>query len=153
VIENDNAYRVLNNLLVKLFNDIMELEEKAIITEEFKNITNNDMHVIEAIGAGEGNNMSTIAKKLKITVGSLTTAMNGLVNKKYVVRHRSEEDRRVVYVRLTPLGIKAYRYHEDYHKKMTEAIIEKVGEKDLPTLTNMVEALSEFFEGYPNEKK
>lgn len=52
-----------------------------MITEEFKDLTNNDMHIIEAVGLGDGNNMSTIAKKLGITVGSLTTSMNSLVNK------------------------------------------------------------------------
>lgn len=76
-----NAYELINHTLVKLINEIWELEEKAIITEEFKDISNNDMHVIEAIGLGEGNNMSSIAKKLNITMGSLTTAMNSLVNK------------------------------------------------------------------------
>ena len=38
--------------------------------------------------------MSVVAKKMKITAGSLTTAVNGLVNKKYVMRARGEEDRR-----------------------------------------------------------
>ena len=40
----------INQVLVKLINEIWELEEKAIITDEFKDLTNNDMHVIEAIG-------------------------------------------------------------------------------------------------------
>ena len=117
----ENAYATINNILVNLINEIWELEEKAIITEEFKDLTNNDMHVIEAIGLGDGNNMSSIAKKLNITVGSLTTAMNSLVNKKYVERRRSEEDRRVVFVKLTDRGVKAYRHHEDYHRQMTRA--------------------------------
>ena len=103
-----DTYKAINDILVHLFNEIWELEEKAIITEEYKDITNNDMHIIEAIGLGEGNNMSTIAKKLNITVGSLTTSMNSLVKKKYTERIRSEEDRRVVYIRLTEKGIKAY---------------------------------------------
>ena len=90
----EDAYRAINDILVNLFHEIWELEEKAIITEEFKDLTNNDMHVIEAIGLGEGNNMSSIARKLNITVGSLTTAMNSLVNKAYVERRRSEKDRR-----------------------------------------------------------
>ena len=85
-----DAYESINKILVHLFNDIWGLEEKAVITEEFKDLTNNDMHIIEAVGLGDGNNMSTIAKKLGITVGSLTTSMNSLVNKKYAVRHRSE---------------------------------------------------------------
>ena len=96
-----DAYRAINEILVHLFNEIWELEEKAVITDEYKDITNNDMHIIEAVGLGKGNNMTAIAKKLKITVGSLTTSMNSLVNKKYVVRERSAEDRRVVNIRLT----------------------------------------------------
>ena len=39
------AYKTLDTVLVKLFNDIMDIEEKAIITEEFKDISNNDMPV------------------------------------------------------------------------------------------------------------
>lgn len=62
-----NAYETINDILVHLFNEIWELEEKAIITEEYKDISNNDMHIIEAIGLGKGNNMSAIAKKLNIT--------------------------------------------------------------------------------------
>ena len=88
---------VINDVLVHLFNEIMELEEQAIITEEYKDITNNDMHIIEAVGLG-GNKMSDIAAKLNITVGSLTTSMNSLVKKGYATRERSEQDRRVVFI-------------------------------------------------------
>ena len=47
------ADEVLNELLVKLFKDIVEIEEKCLITREFKDISVNDMHVIEAIGIKE----------------------------------------------------------------------------------------------------
>ena len=39
----------LNELLVRLFKDIMEIEGKCLVTEEFKNLSYNDFHVIEAI--------------------------------------------------------------------------------------------------------
>ena len=48
----EDVYKMINHVLVNLINEIWELEEKAIITEEFKDLTNNDMHVIEAIGLG-----------------------------------------------------------------------------------------------------
>lgn len=143
-----DAYKTINDILVNLINEIWELEEKAIITEEFKDLTNNDMHVIEAIGPEEGNNMSSIAKKLNITVGSLTTAMNSLVNKSYVSRSRSEKDRRVVYVKLTEKGIRAYQHHADYHRQMTEAILAKLSEDEIPVLMKTLDGLSEFFRGY-----
>ena len=148
----DDAYKMINQTLVSLINEIWELEEKAIITDEFKDLTNNDMHVIEAVGLGDGNNMSSIARKLNITVGSLTTAMNSLVNKRYVERHRSEEDRRVVLVKLTEKGVKAYHHHEDYHRQMTQAILDKLDDTELPVLVKTLDALSEFFTGYSENK-
>ena len=147
----EDAYKVINDTLVSLINEIWRLEEKAIITEEFKDISNNDMHVIEAIGLGEGGNMSSIARKLNVTVGTLTTAMNSLVNKKYVTRQRSEKDRRVVFVKLTERGERAYPHHADYHRQMTEAILDKLDEKELPVLIKTLDALSEFFNGYSEE--
>ena len=62
-----DAYESINKILVHLFNDIWELEEKAVITEEFKDLTNNDMHIIEAIGLGDGARMSVVAKRLNIS--------------------------------------------------------------------------------------
>ena len=144
----DQAYEMFHEVLVKLFNDIMNIEAKAIITPEFRDITNNDMHIIEAIWLGQGNNMSTIAKKLNITVGSLTTSMNSLVKKKYTERIRSEEDRRVVYIRLTEKGIKAYHHHEEFHKKMTDAVVEALDQEEVPVLVKTLNSLAEFFRSY-----
>lgn len=44
-----DTYGTLNEVLVRLFRDIMDIEQQAIITSEFKDLTNNDMHVIEAL--------------------------------------------------------------------------------------------------------
>lgn len=143
-----DAYRAVNDILVNLVNEIWEMEGKAIITEEFKDITNNDMHVIEAIGKGEGNNMSSIAKKLNITVGTLTSAINRLVNKKYVQRCRSEKDRRVVTVKLLEKGERAYDHHADYHRRMTEAVLSRLTEDEIPVLMKTLAGVSEFFREY-----
>ena len=127
------------------------MEGKAIITEEFKDITNTDMHIMEAIGLGEGNNMSSVAKKLNITVGTLTTAINNLVRKKYVERYRSDEDRRVVIIKLTDKGIHAYHHHADYHHQMTQAILDKLTEDEIPVLMKTLDGLTEFFHGYSKQ--
>lgn len=46
----NDVRETINTMLVKTFHEILELEEKAIITDEFSDISNNDMHIIEAIG-------------------------------------------------------------------------------------------------------
>lgn len=143
-----DAYRTINDTLVNLFNEIWELEKEAIITEEFKDITNNDMHIIEAIGLSGESTMSVVAKKLKITAGSLTTAVNALVRKSYVKRERSEEDRRVVYIALTEKGERAYHHHEQFHRQMTNAVIEKLDDEEITVLVKMLKDISSFFRSY-----
>ena len=48
-----DIFESLNSVLVDLFNDILNIEERALITEEFKDISVTDMHIIEAIGIEE----------------------------------------------------------------------------------------------------
>lgn len=147
-----DAYKTINDVLVNLFYEIWELEEKAIITEEFQDISNNDMHIIEAIGLGQDRTMSAVARKLGITAGSLTTSVNSLVKKKYVERSRCEEDRRVVYISLTEKGKRAYYHHENFHRQMTNAGIENLSEEELPLLVKTLNNLAVFFRNYGDDK-
>lgn len=142
-----NNRKIINDVLVNLFNEILKLEEEAIITEEYQDITNNDMHILEAVGL-EGGNMSSIAARLGITVGSLTTSMNSLVKKGYAERERSEHDRRVVYIHLTPKGRKAYHHHAKFHEEMTDAALASMTEEELPLLVQTLKDLSDFFRSY-----
>ncbi len=141
----NQTYDMFNEILVKLFRDIMDIEGKAIITEEFQDISNNDMHIIEAIGLHEKKNMSTVAKALSVTIGTLTIAINSLVKKGYVNRVRSEQDRRVVYISLTPKGEKAYKHHEEFHRQMILATIDGLSEEETRILVKALSNLNDFF--------
>lgn len=137
--------RTLNELLVNLFNHVMDTEAKAVITEEFKDITNNDMHIIEAVGVEEPQSMSVIARRLSITVSTLTTNMNGLEEKGYVIRERSRQDKRIVLVTLTEKGRKAFFHHRDFHKNMIKAIVKDLDEEEMKVLIRCLENLNTFF--------
>jgi len=132
---------IINETLVHLFHEIQKLEEEAIITEDFKDLTNNDMHIIEAVGL-EGGNMSSIAAKLDITVGSLTTSMNSLVKKGYTERER------IVYIHLTGKGRQAFHHHAKFHEQMTDAVMAELGEEEVQVLGKTLKALTDFFRSY-----
>lgn len=137
--------RKLNQLLVNLFHNVMITEEKAVITEEFKDISNNDMHIIEAIGIGEPNSMSCIAKQMNVTVGTLTVNMNSLEKKGYLVRERSREDKRVVLVTLTEKGRKAFFHHRDFHKAMIKSAVKGLDDQERSVLIHCLQKLDTFF--------
>lgn len=140
-----DTYGTLNEVLVRLFRDIMDIEQQAIITQEFQDLTNNDMHVIEAIGTGEPKNMSTIAKELSVTVGTLTIAMNSLVKKGYVTRQRGKEDRRVVYISLSDKGKAAFEHHAKFHREMIDGVLNQLSENEVEVLIKALTGLNTWF--------
>lgn len=143
-----DGYNTLHDVLVKLFNEIMDIEEKAIITDEFKDISNNDMHIIEAIGLKAQKSMSVVAKDMSVTVGTLTIAINNLVKKEYVKRVRSEKDRRVVLISLTAKGEKAFHHHKQFHEEMINATLEGLDQEQTAVLVKALRNLSTFFRNY-----
>ena len=145
--------KTLNEMLIILFNNVMDTEAKAIITEEFKDITNNDMHIIEAVGIEEPRRMSEIAKRLGVTVGTLTTNMNSLEDKGYIVRERSKTDKRVVLVVLTPKGRKAFYHHKDFHKDMIKAIVKDLDEEEMKVMIKCLLNLGNFFKELENKQE
>lgn len=148
---NVGTYETLNEVLVSLFRDVNEIEQKAIITSEFEDITNNDMHVIEAIGMEAPKNMSAIARELSVTVGTLTISMNSLVKKGYVVRQRSSEDRRVVYISLSEKGMMAYYHHEKFHKQMIDGIVKELTKEELEALVMALTKLKAWLRSFKQD--
>lgn len=143
-----NHYEMINEVLVKLFNEIQDIEEKALTASEFKNISINDMHILEAVGIQEPKNMSTVARSLSVTVGTLTIAINNLVKKGYVERIRSQEDRRVVLISLSEKGRRAYKHHRAFHDKMVLSVLKDLDAEETKALTNALVKLQKFFKTY-----
>ena len=144
-MKNTTEY-VLNKLLVQLFNDILQNEKNAMNNTEFKDLSITEIHTIEAIGKEGNRTMGEIANDLRITVGTLTTAINRLIKKGYVERKRIEEDRRVVVVYLTESGKKVFDEHTLFHKEMIDEVAKNFEDYELKVLTKALSKVSEFFE-------
>ena len=121
-------------ILVKLFNDILDYEESVLRASEFKDLTNNDIHVIRAIGMHEKKNMSMIAKELAVTIGTLTISINSLVRKGYVIKERSEKDKRVVFVNLSSKGEAAFSRNEELYDQMVNSMLEDLEDNEMDIL-------------------
>ena len=121
------------------------MEHKALINGSFKEISINDMHIIDAIGIQEARNMSAVAKTMSVTVGTLTTAINNLVKKGYVSRIRSAEDKRVVLLSLTEKGVAAYQKHAVFHKQMVQTVMDGFEGEEMEVLLRAFKKLRGYF--------
>lgn len=135
---------VINEILVDLFNDILNIEQRALSSSKFKDLSISEIHTIEAVSYAE-RTMSEVAKQLGITTGTLTIAINNLVNKGYVQRKRNEDDRRVVLVSLTQTGKVVFRIHKKFHDDMVKATIEGMNTEEQEILINSLSKLNNFF--------
>lgn len=139
-----STVKIVNELLVELFNEILTIEKAALQSGPFKDLSITEMHVIEAIGLSS-RTMTDVADQVGVTVGTLTTSINRLVKKEYVTRNRSKEDRRFVEIELTRRGKLAYRIHEAFHSEMVEYMIEELSNEDHEILIASLTRVSEFF--------
>lgn len=136
---------MINELLVQLFNDVLLIEEQSLKSGILSNISITEIHTIEAIGMYSEKTMSEVAQILKITVSTLTTAINKLIKKEYVERKRIEEDRRVVLVKLTKQGKLAFRLHQRFHREMIKNAIEGLSLQEEEILLSSLNKLNDFF--------
>ena len=51
-----------------------------------------------------------------------------------------------MYIRLTGKGIKAYHHHEEFHKKMTDAVVEALDQEEVPVLVKTLEQSGRIFQ-------
>ena len=58
---------VLNKLLVQLFNDILQIEEKSLKNTQFTDLSITEIHTIEAIGLDKSNEKIPIIDFASIT--------------------------------------------------------------------------------------
>ena len=134
----------LNELLVSVYDDIEVIETKSLQSGAFKDLSITEIHTIEAIGLKGEKSMSEIAASLDITTGTLTTAIDKLIKKEYVVRNRSDVDRRIVYIALTKKGKLAYRIHESFHYKMVRSVITDLTDEEVQALIKGLNSLNTY---------
>jgi DNA-binding MarR family transcriptional regulator len=148
----NKGINVVNELLVDLFNDILVIEQKSLQCSVFRDLSITEIHTIEAIGMYKPRTMTEVACQLDITIGTLTTAINHLVRKQYVIRERSNQDRRIVYIRLTKKGKLAFRVHQKFHSDMVKETINGLTEQEEKILVQSLEKLNNFFKSKYNLK-
>lgn len=140
----EEARKIINELLVEIFNRILAIEGQNLKDKGIK-LSMSEVHVLEAIELSEEPTMSNIAKRLGITIGSLTTAINTLYQKGYVSRERDPEDRRKVVVGLLPKAKEVLVEHDAFHEEMIDSVFEDMEIAKDQLLIESLDKLSSYF--------
>lgn len=133
-------------LMLQIFNMVVKTEETALKeAANSHNLSVAEMHTLVAVGKHDPDTMTNIASKLLINVSTLSIAINKLEKKGYVERIRTEEDRRVVRIKLTNKGRKALEAHEKFYFDMVEEACGDMDEQEKRIFIQSLENMSDFF--------
>ena len=139
--------RILN-FYSNTLNDILKIEENTSIGRP-DDLTLKEMHVIEAVAktmkSGHPARALDIAAALRITPGTLTTAVGILEKKGYLTKARDENDGRGVRIALTEAGEKAREQHLAFHRELAEEILAVIGTEDAKSFIRSMEIAHAFY--------
>lgn len=138
----------LNLFFVGCFNAILKQEEGALEKVCQGELSVKEMHLLEAIDLKQKtcqNTSAGVANHLGITPGSLTVAAGVLEKKGYIDKVRDKGDKRVTYLFLTNKGKRINVFHEKFHAKMIEEVINLLDEKEGEILISSLIKLKNYF--------
>lgn len=134
----------LNRLISGAFNDMSRSEQLAIKASGFEDVSVNEAHTVDAIGAYVPKTMSAVAEKLDITMGTLTVAINHLVKKGYVYKVRNEKDKRVFMLSLTDKGRELFKAHQKFHFELVKSLIMDLSDYEADMFIEALSSLNQF---------
>ena len=140
----DERNKAINDSLVRIYGDIMWIEENELRKSKFNDLTMREMQAIHALSMYDHKSTSEVAKELHLTPGTLTSMADRLVRKGYVIRLRSEDDRRVIRLGFTKMGLVVYLAHEAFNNMMVKSFLKDLDATEIKTIEKALWNLEQF---------
>ena len=143
----DEFSRELNQLLVKTYRDVGKLEAGMLHTFHGTELSIGELHMLEAIGEHkeQGVLICELAQRMELTPPTVTVAVNKLAAKDFVVKTRSQSDKRSVIVTLTKAGRKVNAAHRYFHEQMVRSIEKLLSPEERDGMLHGMRTLNAYF--------
>ncbi|WP_232696694.1 MarR family winged helix-turn-helix transcriptional regulator [Brevibacillus daliensis] len=123
---------------------------KKIFAEYFPGSQSYIMWFLEKNGAKK---MTELAEAIDLTPGAVTSLSDKLIANGYINRYRDEEDRRVVYLEITPTGKETLNLLRKEGRNKMKMICNDISETDLEHIVRIFEQISGNIEKVQEEEK
>ena len=101
-----------------------------------------EFSVMEFLYSKGEKSIQEILDRILLASGSATYVVDSLEKKGYIMRNVSQKDKRVTYIRLTEEGMKLIDDIFPIHKKNTKRIFEKINDKELVILKEILKKIN-----------
>ncbi|OKH53857.1 hypothetical protein NIES2101_08805 [Calothrix sp. HK-06] len=121
---------------ITILADLFEVAQQG--SGEAVSLNKQECRVISVVGQFQLLMMREIAERAKLSVTNTTGIVDKLVRRKYLCRDRSDEDRRIVKICLTPEGKEIYEMEIENYRKVSQAILSALDSKEQQEMLRMM---------------
>lgn len=129
-------------VIAKLSHSLGEMEEQAKEYFDLKDLTLTQMHYLEVISQLGNPNITELASALQLTKPTVTVGIDKLIERNYVYKVPSDDDRRNSHLHLTDKGRQINAMHAYAHERFSELIAETLEPHEIETLVQILEKLT-----------
>jgi DNA-binding MarR family transcriptional regulator len=123
----------------KLSNLIVHTEEAARVQFNLLNLTHTQMQYLETINLLDNPNITKLAAILRLTKPTVKVAVDKLIERDFVFKIKSDEDRRSAHLHLTEKGNLINQMHDFAHKRIAESISRKLDKQETDALVKLLD--------------
>jgi DNA-binding MarR family transcriptional regulator len=129
----------LVGIIARLSLEIGRMEESAKEQFNFNELTLTQMNYLETINNLHNPNLTELAREMNLTKPTVKVAIDKLIEKDFISRVKSDEDRRSAHLHLTVKGKIINHMHDFAHKQMAELFSAKLSNEEISALESMFE--------------
>ncbi len=125
----------LTNSIDLLTRKIEEIEVDVIEKSELAKLTRRQIYYLDVINQMGNPTLGELAEKLKLSKPSITAIVEKFVQGNYVIKAKSDADRRVSHIHLGEKGKMIAQLHDDIHLKIEAFLIQSLNEDEIAQIT------------------
>lgn len=129
----------LVEIIAKLSRVIGQTEEASKEQFNFKELTLTQMNYLETISQLNNPNLTELSAEMNLTKPTVKVAIDKLIEKDYIYRVKSDEDRRSAHLHLTEKGMLINQMHDYAHKQMADIIVKNLQKSEIEQLEILLE--------------
>jgi DNA-binding MarR family transcriptional regulator len=122
---------------------IAKMEGQAIGQDQFAELSMRQVYYLETILRMESPTFGDVAHKLEVTKPSVTAIVEKLIQKGFVKKVQSEQDRRTYHIVPTAKAAEFSRQHEKTHGQMAQLFTQNLNEVELQQLAGLLQKVIE----------
>jgi DNA-binding MarR family transcriptional regulator len=124
---------------ITYISDLVEkVLEETISQADFTDLTQQQLHYLQVIFRMKNPTLTELARELDLTKPTVTVLADKLVEKGYIKRVKSDQDRRSMHLHIDKKGTKIEALREIAYERMEEKISSGLSETETAILTELL---------------